>query len=208
MNTNQQKNFKYKTISTVSKGLFKDKNSKFLAFAFPFSSEGDLKKSLQALQNEHKKAVHFCFAYRLGLNGEKYRISDDGEPAGSAGNPILGQLTAFDLTNCLVVVVRYYGGIKLGVGGLINAYKTATNEALSRANHIEKEIKSWFKLTCEYPDIAPINLWIKQAKLEMIEQNFDLLCTFKIGVAVQEEKLWKERFRRIKTIQYEELGIY
>lgn len=179
-----------------------------MAFTFPLQRESELKERLQELKNKHQKAGHFCFAYRIGINGENYRTSDDGEPSGSAGNPILGQLLSFEITNCLVVVVRYFGGVKLGVGGLINAYKTATHEALSKATIIEKEIKVWYSVSCDYKDLAQINLWIKQEHLEVIEQNFDLICTFKVGISTHEELMWDKRFELIKTMKYEKLGIY
>jgi uncharacterized YigZ family protein len=130
----------YLTIAATSLGEFKEKGSKFLAYAYFVSNESDIKEKLDLLKKEHFKATHHCYAYRLGTDGKNYRANDDGEPSGTAGRPILGQIDSFGLTNLLIVVVRYYGGTKLGTSGLINAYRESAKEALSNAEKIEKII--------------------------------------------------------------------
>src|SRR5690242_1989774 len=124
--------YKYRTLAANTTGEFKDRGSKFLAYAYPIQTTKDVKEHIQALKKEHPKAVHYCYAYRIGTDGKEFRANDDGEPSGSAGRPILGQIDSSGLTNVLVVVVRYFGGTLLGVPGLINAYKTATMEALAK----------------------------------------------------------------------------
>jgi len=198
----------YDTITDKSEGVYREKGSKFIGYALPFSDETDLKEQILVLKKEHQQARHFCFAYRIGLNGEKYRASDDGEPSNSAGQPILGQLVSFNITNCLVVVVRYFGGTKLGVGGLITAYRTAAQEALKNATIIQKEMKYWVELTFSYDDMPAIMQWIKQEQLESLEQKFELICTIKIGIPIAQKNDWFERWQHIDSLNYTEIGIY
>ena len=136
----------YKTIQSPSKGIYKEKGSKFLAFAFSLSSEEKIKEQIGLLQKEYHDARHHCYAWRLGASMDRYRVNDDGEPSGSAGNPIFGQIQAHDLTNILVVVVRYFGGTLLGVGGLIRAYRSAASVALEQARIIELKVCNRVKL--------------------------------------------------------------
>ncbi len=172
----------YQSISDKSEGVFKDKGSKFIAFAYPFTDETKLKEILENLKSEHPKARHYCFAYRLTPDRKIFRVNDDGEPSGTAGRPILNTLLSKDLTNILVVVVRYFGGTLLGVPGLINAYKLATEEALSEADIITKTVQDFYLLTFQYPQMNDVMSLIKEENLESFGQKFDLSCELKLAV--------------------------
>ena len=144
----------YKTLSQPSEEiLFKEKNSKFFGYAFPINNEDEVKEALELLKKQHNSARHFCYAYQLGTESITYRVNDDGEPNNSAGMPIYGQIQSFDLTNTLIVIVRYFGGVKLGVGGLISAYKTAAQMTLENSEIIEKTIDVHFIIAFEYKDM-------------------------------------------------------
>lgn len=170
----------YKTIKSPSEGLFKDKGSKFLAFAYPFEDENEVKKYIEPLRKEHFKAVHFCYAYRIGIDKNTFRINDDGEPSGSAGRPILNVLLSKEITNILVIVVRYWGGTLLGVPGLINAYKSATEEALIEAEIIEKTVNDVYKITFAYVQMNDIMKVVKDFDLKIRNQQFDNQCIMEI----------------------------
>jgi len=157
---------KYKTIASATTGDFRDRGSKFLAYAYPVVSASAVKEKIQALKKEHPKAVHYCYAYRIGTNGTQFRAVDDGEPSGSAGKPILGQIDSMGLTNVMVAVVRYFGGTLLGVPGLINAYKTATNLALENAPTAEKWIEKLTEINFDYPAMGEVLYLLKQAFLK------------------------------------------
>ena len=172
----------YRTIEAPAEGFFKDRGSKFFAFAYPINSEEDTKPLLTTLREQHPKAVHHCYAYRLGLDRNQYRANDDGEPSGSAGRPILNTLYSQDLTNILVVVVRYFGGSLLGIPGLINAYKTATEEALVQAVVVEKFVCDEYEITFPYEATSEVNRVIKIYDLEIMEQKFEIACSFKVLV--------------------------
>lgn len=162
----------YNTITAPTTGLFKDKGSKFLAYGFSVATETEIKAHLQTILKLHPKARHHCYAYRLGLDGNNFRANDAGEPTGTAGKPILGQIDSFGLTNALVIVVRYFGGTKLGVGGLINAYRQAAMDALEKATVIEKKVKNWYELTFGYAIMSQVMNFIKRQELEIIAQDF------------------------------------
>jgi uncharacterized YigZ family protein len=170
----------YKTIKSSSEGLFKDKGSKFLAFAYPFTQESELKNIIEPLRKEHFKAVHFCYAYRIGMDKNSFRINDDGEPSGSAGRPILNVLLSKEITNILVVVVRYWGGTLLGVSGLINAYKSATEEALTNTEIIEKTVNEIYQITYGYVQMNDIMKVVKDFDLKIVNQKFDNQCVIEI----------------------------
>lgn len=173
--TNQKE--KYKTIAASTTSLFKDRGSKFLGYSFPILSIDDVKAKINEVKKEHPKATHHCFAYRIGIDGLSFRASDDGEPSGSAGRPILGQIDSAGFTNVLVVVVRYYGGTMLGVPGLINAYKTATTEALQIATPIEKWICQRVEITLDYNVMSEVLYLLKQCEAEIIKQELQLFCS-------------------------------
>ncbi|MDI9319810.1 MAG: YigZ family protein [Phycisphaerales bacterium] len=168
---------RYKTIAQAGNSLFKDKNSKFYGYAYPILHVEQSKQVLQEVKKEHPKATHHCFAYRLGTEGLSFRASDDGEPSGSAGRPILGQIDSAGYTNILVVVVRYYGGTMLGVPGLINAYKTAATEAIKGAASIEKWITQRVEITVDYNTMSELLYLLKQCEAEIIKQELQLFCT-------------------------------
>ncbi|WP_310586934.1 IMPACT family protein [Runella slithyformis] len=172
----------YQTIATPVEGLFRDRGSKFLAFAYPIQNEEDVKRLLLTLRELHPKANHHCFAYRLGLDRSNFRANDDGEPSGSAGKPILNTLYAHDLTNLLVVVVRYFGGTLLGVPGLINAYKAATEEALAQAQIVTKHVRDVYTLTYPYEQMNEVMKVIKMFDLTPQKQQFDNECTLQIEI--------------------------
>lgn len=172
----------YFTIEQPSTAEFKDRGSKFLAYAYPVQEVAEVKLRLGELKKEHPKAVHHCFAYRLGLDGTQFRVADDGEPAGSAGRPILGQIDSKQLTNTLVVVVRYFGGTLLGVPGLINAYKTATSLALQVTPIVQKPVEIKYVLHFDYTLMNEVMMVVKQSQCSVISQEMQLFCQLTIGV--------------------------
>lgn len=173
----------YKTIAQPAEGeIYKEKNSKFLGFAFPVTHEAEVKTHLEALKKTHYSARHWCYAYQLGSETVQYRANDDGEPSNSAGMPIYGQIQSFDVTNILVVVVRYYGGVKLGVGGLINAYRTGAQLALEACSIIEKTIDVHFNLKFEYKNMSKVMRLLKDNDIKIVDQKLELDCLLKISV--------------------------
>ena len=174
--------FYYYTIEQPSMAEFKDRGSKFFAFAYPAKDIDSCKKILAQLKKEHGKAVHHCLAYRLGVDGSTFRVSDDGEPAGSAGRPILGQIDSKGLTNVLVVVVRYFGGTLLGIPGLINAYKTATALALQLSPIIKKPIEIAYELNFDYHQTNEVMMLVKQYNCSLVEQTAQLFIQLQIGI--------------------------
>ena len=179
----------YKTIVKPSEEvLFKEKGSKFFGYALPVSSEEEIKECLENIKKQHHAARHFCYAWQLGNHYENYRVNDDGEPSNSAGMPIYGQLQSFEVTNVLVVVVRYFGGTKLGVGGLIQAYKNAAQMALERCKIVEKTIDEIFLLKFEYPEMNTVMRIIKEEEINIISQQMELNCTIEISVRKKETK--------------------
>jgi uncharacterized YigZ family protein len=172
---------KYLTIAAVSEGFYKEKGSKFLAFALPCKTEEEAKAYLNSYRKEHHQAVHVCYAFRFGSDKKVFRASDDGEPSNSAGPPILGQIQSFDLTNILIAVVRYYGGTNLGVGGLITAYRTAAKEALEAATIIEQEDAQVLEFHFSYEQMPQIMKIIKSHAVLIISQEFDNECFLKIS---------------------------
>lgn len=172
----------YNTISSFSEGVFRDKGSKFIAYAYPFTQEEDLKEILSKIKADHPKARHHCYAYRLSTDKSVFRINDDGEPSGTAGRPILNILLSKDLTNVLVIVVRYFGGTLLGVPGLINAYKKATEEAILASIIKEKTVNDVYELSFEYLQMNDVMKVIKEENLIPVNQQFDLNCKMEIEI--------------------------
>ena len=172
----------YFTIEKPSQAEFKDRGSKFIAHAFPVADISVFKKRLQELKKEHPKAAHHCFAYRVGTDGNNFRVSDDGEPAGTAGKPILGQLDSKSLINVAVVVVRYFGGTLLGVPGLINAYKTATSLALQVTPVVQRNVEIVYFLEFDYTILNHVMTIVKQFNCTILEQENQLFCIMKIGI--------------------------
>jgi len=172
----------YYTIEKPAFAEFKDRGSRFLAYAFPIQSAEDFKKRLKALKEEHPKAAHHCFAYRIGTDGNNFRAGDDGEPSGSAGKPILGQMDSKELTNAAVVVVRYFGGTLLGVPGLINAYKTATSLALQLTPIIQKPVLIKYELQFDYTLMNEIMMVVKRFGCTVLQNEAQLFCRMMIGI--------------------------
>ncbi|MGL2963227.1 IMPACT family protein [Flavobacterium sp. RSB2_4_14] len=172
----------YKTIvNPTAEILFKEKNSKFFGYAFPVATEEEIKNHLEILRKQHHGAVHFCYAYQLGTEKVTFRANDDGEPSNSAGMPIYGQIQSFGLTNILVVIVRFFGGVKLGVGGLITAYKTAAQMTLENAEIIEKTIDIHFQVNFDYKNMNKVMRVIKEKNLDIISQNLTENCQIEMA---------------------------
>ena len=188
----------YSTIEKLSHAEFKDRGSKFIAFAFPIETPDDFKKQLQILKKEHPKAVHHCFAYRIGTEGNNFRSSDDGEPSGTAGKPILGQIDSRGITNVAVIVVRYWGGTMLGVPGLINAYKTATALALQVTPLVEKQIEINYSIEFDYTQMNEVMLIMKQFNCTIHTNEMQLFCIIKAGVP---KNRLQEVLYRLKDLQ-------
>jgi uncharacterized YigZ family protein len=172
----------YLTIDKPGTAEYKDRGSKFIAYAYPIESVEDFKKHLQKIKKEHAKAEHHCFAYRIGTDGNNFRVNDDGEPSGSAGKPILGQIDSKEVTNVAVLVVRYFGGALLGVPGLINSYKTVTALALQVTPIIQKQIEIVYTIQFDYTRMNEIMMILKQYNCTVISQEMQLFCVIKTGV--------------------------
>ena len=188
----------YKTISSNTKGQFKDRGSRFIAFAFHVVSENEIKEQIALLRKEYHDARHHCFAWRLGPDMERYRVNDDGEPSGSAGRPIFGQIQSRELTDILVVVIRYFGGTLLGVGGLINAYKSSTTTALDQATIIEKRVEKQMNLKFSYETMNAVMGILKEFGLKPAHQNFDLNCSLSTRIWIRLIPAVTERIEKIE----------
>lgn len=196
----------YKTIVKPSEEvLFKDKNSKFFGFAFPITSEEEVKSCLTNLKKSHHAARHWCYAYQLGTETVRYRVNDDGEPSNSAGQPIYGQIQSFDVTNILVVVVRYFGGVKLGVGGLINAYRTAAQLALEASTIVERTINVKFRLLFDYKNMNKVMRIIKERQINITEQRLELRCEIDISVRKNDAQAIFDLFEQLFEIDIKKL---
>jgi uncharacterized YigZ family protein len=188
----------YTTIEKSAIAEYKDRGSKFIAYAYPVETPDDFKKCLEEVKKEHPKASHHCFAYRIGLDNNVYRVNDDGEPSGTAGKPILGQIDSKQLTNILIVVVRYFGGTLLGVPGLINAYKTAASLVLQVTPTVQKPIEENYILHFDYTQMNEVMMVVKQLNCTMIRQEMQLFCDLEIGIP--KSKI-TEALYRIKDIR-------
>ncbi len=179
----------YLTIKTPAFGEYKEKGSKFMAFAYPMNDEEALNTYLDTLRSEHHKARHFCYAYQIGSGQDRYRMNDDGEPSGTAGKPIYGQILSYGVTNILIVVVRYFGGTKLGVSGLIQAYKDAAKAALDAADIVQKYITSNYKLSFDYDQMGHIMNVLKDLDIHIVDKLFEASCIVTIQLRQSEEIL-------------------
>ncbi len=196
----------YKTITKPSKeALFKDRGSKFYGYAFPVKNETQIEAYIEELKSKHHKARHWCYAWQLGKEYDRYRANDDGEPSNSAGMPIYGQLQSFDVTNTLVVVVRYFGGTKLGVGGLIQAYKTGAQMALENSKIVKRTIDETFLLKFEYPEMNTVMRIIKDEDLNIVNQKMELACEIEISVRQKEADRIFELFQNTYKISIKDL---
>ncbi|SDS77128.1 uncharacterized protein, YigZ family [Mucilaginibacter mallensis] len=185
------------TIDKPAEGIFRDRGSKFLAFVYPINTESDIKPLLTQLRSDHPKANHHCWAMRLGIDRSVFRTNDDGEPSGTAGRPILNTLFSRNITNVLVVVVRYFGGTLLGVPGLINAYRTAAEEALNTAVVIEKMLHDIYTIQFDYQQMNDVMRIIKEDNLTVLDQQFDNTCIMKIGIRRMQVNQSIARFEKV-----------
>lgn len=188
------------TISTISEGLYKEKGSKFLAFAIPVSCVEEVKEILAEKKKEFHDARHVCFAYILGNDGSETRANDDGEPSGTAGRPILGILQSNNLTNTLIIVVRYFGGTKLGTSGLINAYKEASADAVANNTIIEKTIDETITVRFEYPFLNDVMRIVKEEAPTIIEQHFDTDCFLTLSIQKRDFPILLSRLEKVESI--------
>lgn len=196
----------YKTIEKVTLPiLYKDKSSKFFGYAFPVLDAHEVKLNITRLKNEYHTARHWCYAYQIGTENIKYRVNDDGEPNNSAGMPIYKQIQAFGVTNILVVVVRYFGGVKLGMGGLIRAYKTTANLVLEQAAIIEKTVNSHFLVTFSYKSLNTVMRIIKENNMHIIEQKLELDCNVTISTRKNNAQNIYDRFNKLYGICIHEI---
>ncbi len=187
----------YKTIASPTIGEFKDRGSKFIAYAFPCEDIPDIEKALLSVKKEHPKARHFCYAYRLGFDKNNFRANDDGEPSGTAGRPILGQIDSFELTNLFIVVIRYFGGTLLGTSGLINAYKTSAMLALDNAEINLKLRENYFKINFDYSLMSDVMNAAKKLKLNIKEQSFEEKAFLIVGIARSEAEAELLKFKAL-----------
>ena len=196
----------YKTISKASSVvIFKDRGSKFLGYVYPLKREEQVKEFVEELKREHHKARHWCYAWQLGVDKTVFRANDDGEPNNSAGQPIYGQILSKEVTNILIVVVRYFGGTKLGVGGLVNAYKTTAQLALKSSKIITKTINVFFKLVFEYQDMNKVMRIIKENNVTIVAQKMELNCEFEVSIRKKEAEKVRLAFEELRKVKVQNL---
>ena len=193
----------YNTIEKPSTAEFKDRGSRFIAYAFPIDEVKEFKEKLAVVRKEHPKATHHCFAYRLGLDGTQFRVSDDGEPSGSAGRPILGQIDSKIVTNILVIVVRYFGGTLLGVPGLIHAYKTATSLALQMTPIIKKPVMICYRLQFDYTLMNEVMKVVKQFGCRIEKKDMNLFCSLETGIPKNRLQDVLTRLKELRNVEME-----
>ena len=186
----------YKSVESPSEGLFKDRGSRFISLLYPVESESEVREIVASLKKEYHDARHHCYAFRLGLDGSVWRASDDGEPSGTAGRPILGQMDSAGLSDTLIVVVRYFGGIKLGVPGLINAYRSAAADAVGNARIVEKIAGRWYSVGFSYEQMPAVMKIVKDMALPLRAQDFSSECTMEIRVRESLRKDFLERMEK------------
>ena len=194
----------YLTIAEPAEAIYKERSSKFLTYAYPVESEGEIKELLDALRKQYYDATHHCYAYRLGAHGELFRANDDGEPSGTAGKPILGQLLSANLTNCLVVVVRYFGGTKLGVSGLIQAYKESTADVIAVSKIIEKTVDRVVKIDFDYTSMNGVMRIVKEMNPRIDEQVFDNICKMSLRIRESEADMLTAKLSKVEGVIIEE----
>ena len=196
----------YKTIPKASEAsLYKEKGSKFYGFAIPVTTEDEISKRIEEIKAKHHKARHWCYAWQLGTEDIRFRVNDDGEPANSAGQPIYGQIQSKELTNVLIVVVRYFGGIKLGVGGLVRAYKTAAQLALESCTIVTKTIDNYYQLVFEYKDMNKVQRIIKKYRVPILKQDLALNCKYNIRIRKGEAEQVINAFSDLRCVTISEV---
>ncbi len=199
----------YKTIADISQAIYTEKRSKFIAIAFPVTTHEEIKEIIETYQKKYYDARHLCYAYMLGHERKDFRANDNGEPSGTAGRPILGQINSNELTNILVIVVRYFGGIKLGTSGLIVAYKEAAAEAIAQCEIIEKTVDDDIKVMFEYPFMNDIMKIVKDLSPQIISQSYDMDCSIELRIRRSEMPMLRSRIEKVETARIieEEEGI-
>lgn len=195
----------FRSIAAPAQGLFKDNGSRFIAYAYPVETEEEIKGIVDNLKKEYHDARHYCYAYRLGFRREKFRANDDGEPSGSAGRPILGQIDTNMLSDILIVVVRYFGGIKLGIPGLIRAYRTSSADAIASATVIEKIAARNLRLNFGYMGMNDVMKVIKDMSIDILRQDFGMSCTMDVKVRLSLEAGFRERVGKIEGCTADEI---
>ncbi|MEP7252167.1 MAG: YigZ family protein [Ginsengibacter sp.] len=196
----------YFTLETTGSAAYKDRGSKFLAYCYPLQTAEEFKKHLQAIKKEHPKAAHYCFAYRIGFDGNNHRASDDGEPSGTAGKQILGQLDSKNITNALVIVIRYFGGTLLGVPGLINAYKTATSLALQCTQIVQKPVEIKYSIHFDYTILNDVMHILKQFKCTIHKNEMQLFCDIEAGIPKTNLHYVTDALENIPNVKFKKLG--
>lgn len=191
----------YKTITGIAEGLFTEKRSKFIAYAVPVRTVEEVKEQVEKFRKQYYDARHVCWAYMLGHERKNFRANDDGEPSGTAGKPILGQINSNELTNILVVVIRYFGGIKLGTGGLIVAYKAAAAEVLAVSEVEERTVDIDIKVIYEYPFMNGVMRIIKEMNIEIVSQSFDMDCEMTLRIRMNDVGMLKERLLKVDSLR-------
>lgn len=191
----------YRTISNPSEGIFKDKGSKFISYAYPVTTETEIREILQTIKKEHHSARHHCYAWRLGYEKLLFRANDDGEPSSTSGKPILGQIQFFDLTDILIIVVRYFGGTLLGVSGLINAYRNAALDAITQADIVEKVVEKRLKIEFDYGVMNEVMKIFKDEKLPQVNPLFDLRCQINTSVRLTDFDRIEKEFLKIEGLK-------
>lgn len=194
----------YKTISSIAEGLYTEKRSKFIAIALPVRTVDEVKAHLEVYQKKYYDARHVCYAYMLGHERKDFRANDNGEPSGTAGKPILGQINSNELTDILIIVVRYFGGIKLGTSGLIVAYKAAAAEAIAAADIIGKTVDEEVTFFFEYPFMNDVMRIVKEEEPEIVEQGYDMDCRMRLRIRQSMMPRLKERLSKVETLRFEE----
>jgi uncharacterized YigZ family protein len=194
----------YLTLAAPAESAMRERSSKFIAYAYPVTDEEQIRTHLEAIYKEFYDATHHCYAWRLGPNGEQFRANDDGEPSGTAGKPILGQLLSQDITDCLIVVIRYFGGTKLGVSGLIQAYREAAQDVLANAEIIEKTVDRVIKVDFSYISMNGVMRVIKEMSPRIDEQAFDNLCTMRLRIRESEADILIAKLSKVEGVTIEE----
>lgn len=190
----------YQTIAKPSEGIYKEKGSKFIGYAFPVRNDEEIKERMNEVKKEHSQARHHCYAFVVGADKSHYRGGDDGEPSGTAGAPILGQINSAELTNTLIVVVRYFGGTKLGVSGLINAYKSAAEDAIINGKIITKTVDKHYKVTFNYDQTGEVMRIIDSSEARIVHQTFEADCTLEFAIRKSEADMIVEQIKKIRNL--------
>lgn len=194
----------YKTIEAPAEGLYKEKGSKFIALAYPVRTEEAVKEIVGEIKVRYYDARHHCYAYRLGADKQRFRANDDGEPSSTAGKPILGQILSYDLTDVLIVVVRYFGGIKLGVSGLINAYRAAAADAIGHARIVEKTDDEVFRIKFDYTVMNEVMRVVKEEESEVMSRDFSMECRMTLSIRKQNASRLSARLQQIESLSFED----